>query len=129
MSIKLIFLGCLVSISTSLWAIDDGEFRGETKAKIEILQKQNDELKTKIVTLEKDSQSVEEFKNSITDQDKRIQDLSFYTSLIATLIAILTLIVGAVGVAFPYLMFRQNSKSQEEAKKDIELWKIKTKWA
>lgn len=40
MSIKLIFLGCLVSISTSLWAIDDGEFRGETKAKIEILQKQ-----------------------------------------------------------------------------------------
>lgn len=127
MSIKLIFLGCLVSISTSLWAIDDGEFRGETKAKIEILQKQNDEIKTKIVTLEKDSQSVEEFKNSITDQDKRIQDLSFYTSLIATLIAILTLIVGAVGVAFPYLMFRQNSKSQEEAKKDIELWKIKTK--
>lgn len=127
MSIKLFFLECLVIFSTSLLGSDEGEFRGETKAKIEILQKQNDELKTKITAIEKDSQSVEEFKNSITDQDKRIQDLSFYTSLIATLIAILTLIVGAVGVAFPYLMFRQNSKSQEEAKKDIELWKIKTK--
>lgn len=128
MKIKLIILGCLVAISTSLWATDAGEFRGETKAKIEILQKQNDELTTKIDEIEKNNVNIETFKTSIVDQDKRIQDLSFYTSLIATIIAILTLIVGAVGVAFPYLMFRQNSKSQEEAKKDIETWKEKTKF-
>lgn len=127
MSIKVFFLGCLVVFSTSLWATDVGEFRGETKAKIEILQKQNDELKTKIDEIEKNNINIEALKTSIVDQDKRIQDLSFYTSLIATIIAILTLVVGAVGVAFPYLMFRQNSKSQEEAKKDIELWKDKTK--
>lgn len=127
MNVKLFYLGCLFIFSTSLWAVNEGEFRGETKAKIEILQKQNDELKTKVDAIEKNNINIEAFKTSITDQDKRIQDLSFYTSLIATLIAILTLIVGAVGVAFPYLMYRQNSKSQEEAKKDIEGWKEKTK--
>lgn len=127
MRIKLFFLGFLVAIATSLWGTDVGEFRGETKAKIEILQKLNDELKTKIDEIEKNNINIEVVKNSIVDQDKRIQDLSLYVSIIATIIAILTLIVGAVGVAFPYLMFRENSKSHEEAKKDIELWKEKTK--
>jgi len=127
MSIKLIFLECLVIISTSLWATDAGEFRGETKAKIEILQKQNDELKTKIAEIEKNNINIEVIKNSIIDQDKRIQDLSLYVSITATIIAILTLIAGVGGVAFPYVMYKQNTKAQESAKKDIESWKEKTK--
>lgn len=116
------FLGCLVAISTSLWAMDAGEFRGETKAKIEILQKQNDQANSKIDSLEKDIR--DEYK---TVTDRQNEQISALQSNFDTFITLLSLIAGIGGVAFPYVMYKQNTKAQETAKKDIESWKEKTK--
>lgn len=108
MKIKLFFLGCLVVFSTSLWAIDAGEFRGETKAKIEILQKQNDEIKTKIDEIEKNSQSVDTFKNTIDRQDKRIEDVNAKmgnaaekTSWLAVFLSIWAIIITILSIIIP----------------------------
>lgn len=122
MKINLVFLGCLVAISTSLWASDEGEFRGETKAKIEILQKQSDQANTKIDSLEKDIR--DEYKTVTDRQNERINDLQ---NSFNTFLALLSTIIAIGGVGFPYMMYRQNTKAQEAAKKDIEAWKEKTK--
>ena len=121
MNIKLLFLGFLVAISTSLWAMDAGEFRGETKAKIEILQKQNDQANSKIESLEKDIR--DEYK---TVTDRQNEQISALQSNFDTFITLLSLIAGIGGVAFPYVMHKQNTKAQETAKNDIEAWKEKT---
>lgn len=108
MSIKVFFLGCLVVFSALLWGSDEGEFRGETKAKIEIFQKQNDELKTKIDAIEKDNQSIEEFKNTIDRQDKRIEDVNAKmgsaaekTSWLAIIVGIWAVVATIASIIFP----------------------------
>lgn len=131
----LLFVSLL--LLTSLFAdtsSTDAEFHGEAKAKITFLEKQNIELKTKLDGLEDKQKSVEEYKNIIDRQDKRVEDVntkmasvSEKTSWLAIIIGCLTFLIGLGGIIFPYVMYKQNKKSQEEAKEDIKLWKEITK--
>lgn len=136
MAPKALLLVSLLTL-TSLFAdtsLTDAEFRGEAKAKIIFLEKQNTELKTKLESLEDKQKSVEEYKAIIDRQDKRIEDIntkmasvSEKTSWLAIIIGCLTFLIGLGGIIFPYVMYKQNKKSQEEAKEDIKLWKEITK--
>jgi len=119
MSIKLFFLGCLVIFSTSLWGNDAGEFRGETKAKIEILQKQNDELKENIDEIKKDRKSVEEFKNTIDRQDKRIEDFN----TLAIIIGLWAIVATFISIAVPlFFAFKWKNEAINEAREAASQW-------
>lgn len=136
MALKALLFISLLTL-TSLFAdtsSTDAEFRGEAKAKITFLEKQNVELKTKLESLEDKQKSVEEYKAIIDRQDKRVEDVnakmssvSEKTSWLAIIIGCLTFLIGLGGIIFPYAMYKQNKKSQEEAKEDIKLWKDITK--
>jgi len=110
MSIKLLFLGCLITLSTSLWATDTGEFRGETKAKIEILQKQNDQINTKIDSLEKDVR--DEYKTVTDRQNERIGDIASYFNTFLAVLGILAALAG-------YMTFK---RSKELALNEVKDW-------
>lgn len=110
MSIKLLFLGCLIALSTSLWAIDDGEFRGETKAKIEILQKQNEQSNSKIDSLEKDIR--DEYKTATDRQNERIGDIESHFNIFLTILGILAALAS-------YMTFK---RSKELALNEVKEW-------
>lgn len=132
MALKSLLFVSLLTL-TSLFAdtsSTDAEFRGEAKAKITFLEKQNTELKAKLDSLEDKQKSVEEYKAIIDRQDKRVEDVNAKmawaaekTSWLAVIVGVLTLFAGFVG----FMTYRQNEKAKEEAKKDIEFWKEKTK--
>lgn len=90
----------------------DAEFRGEAKAKIIFLEKQNSELKTKFDSLEDKQKSVEEYKNIIDKQDLRINDLKDTLTLVVGLFALFASIAG-------YLIY---SKAQLNAKAEAQKW-------
>ncbi len=112
MAIKLLFLWCLITFSTSLWATDTdaGEFRGETKAKIEILQKQNDQTNTKIDSLEKDVR--DEYKTVTDRQNERIGDIESHFNIFLTILGILAALAS-------YMTFK---RSKEIAIKEVKDW-------
>jgi len=110
MRIKLFLLGCLVAISTSSWATDEGEFRGETKAKIEILQKQNDQINSKINSLEKDIR--DEYKTVTDRQNERIEDIESHFNIFLTILGILAALAS-------YMTFK---RSKEMALSEVKEW-------
>lgn len=110
MSIKLFFLGCLIVFSTSLLGSDAGEFRGETKAKIEILQKQSDQTTTKIDSLEKDIR--DEYKIVTDRQNERIGDIENHFNIFLAILGIFAAIAG-------YITFK---KSKELALTEVKDW-------
>jgi|GEM_PF-2018319 hypothetical protein len=125
---SLLFVSLLTLISLFAdTSSTDAEFRGEAKAKITFLEKQNNELKIKLDSLEDKQKSVEEYQNIIDRQDKRIEDVNTKMSVAGAIVSFLAIIIGIGGVVFPIVLFRQNMKIQEQAKNDIELWKEKTK--
>ena len=129
MELKALLFVSLLTL-TSLFAdtsTTDAEFRGEAKAKITFLEKQNVEIKIKLDSLEDKQKSVEEYKNIIDRQDKRVEDVNSKMSVAGVIVAFLAIIIGIGGVVFPIVLFRQNTKIQEQAKSDIVLWKEKTK--
>jgi tetratricopeptide (TPR) repeat protein len=114
MTLKALLLISFVTL-TSLFAdtsLTDAESRGEIKAKITFLEKQNDELKTKFNNLEDKQKSVEEYKNIIDKQDLRITDLKDTLTLVVGLVALFASIAG-------YLIY---SKAQLNAKAEAQKW-------
>lgn len=110
MAIKLLFLGFLIILTTSLWATDAGEFRGETKAKIEILQKQNDQANSKIDSLEKDIR--DEYKTVTDRQNERIGDIESHFNIFLTILGILAALAS-------YMTFK---RSKELALNEVKEW-------
>ena len=110
MNVKLFFLGCLVIFSASLWAVDEGEFRGETKAKIEILQKQNNQTNSKIDSLEKDIR--DEYKTVTDRQNERIGDIESHFNIFLTILGILAALAS-------YMTFK---RSKEMALNEVQEW-------
>lgn len=113
---------------------NDGEFRGKVNVKLENLEKLNEEFNADIKILAEKQKNVEDYKNIIDRQDKRIEDIntqitfsSEKTSWLAAIVGLLTLVIGVGGVAFPYMVYKQNKEIQEEAKENIKQWKESTK--
>ncbi len=95
----------------------NGEFIGETKAKIEHLQKENAELKNKVESLEKESQSVEQFRDIIGRQDARIGDVNSTLTLWSIVVAIWAIIATFISIGIPlFLAFRWKKEVTDEAK-------------
>lgn len=111
-------------ILTSLFAdtsLTDAEFRGEAKAKITFLEKQNAELKTKLDSLEDKQKSVEEYKDILNQQNSRISDISLYITSFGILIAIMT--IGAT--IFGYFSVKSHAKEEARASAQAEINELK----
>lgn len=109
---------------TSLFAdtsSTDAEFRGEAKAKITFLEKQNVELKTKLDSLEDKQKSVEEYKDILNQQNSRISDISLYITSFGILIAIMT--IGAT--IFGYFSVKSHAKEEARASAQAEINELK----
>lgn len=106
---KFLFL-VLALLASFLFAKTEDEFRGEAKAKIENLQKENSELKAKIEKMKDDVQN--DTKDLIDRQDKRIEDINFnFNAATAWIFGLFTII----GIVMPFIQWRVNSRLIKEA--------------
>jgi len=107
----------------------DAEFRGEAKAKITFLEKQNAELKAKLDSLEDKQKSVEEYKAIIDRQDKRVEDVNAKmawaaekSSSLANIIGIWAIMATFISIGLPlYLTFKWKKEVTEEAKETAQI--------
>lgn len=88
---------------------DDSEFRGEAKAKIEMLQHQNDELKTKIDSLDDKVKSVDTYKD-------QIQEVNTHVDRSINILAIVLALSGVLGY------FSVKSRAKDEAREAAKEW-------
>lgn len=127
---SLLFVSLLTLISLFAdTSLIDAEFRGEAKAKITFLEKQNVELKTKLDSLEDKQKSVEEYKAIIDRQDKRVEDVnakmasvSEKTSWLAIIVGLWAIVATFISIGLPlYLTFRWKKEVSEEAKETAKM--------
>ncbi|MFY9143792.1 tetratricopeptide repeat protein [Sulfuricurvum sp.] len=102
--VMIFFLGTLGCLGAS-----DAEFRGEAKAKIEILQKQNDELKTKVDALDDKTKSIDAYKD-------QIQEVNMHVDRSINILAIVLALSGVLGY------FSVKSRAKDEAREAAEEW-------
>lgn len=123
MILKSLLFISLLTLS-SLFAdtsLTDAEFRGEAKAKITFLEKQNDELKTKLDSLGDKQKSVEEYKDILNQQNSRISDISLYITIFGIFIAIMT--IGAT--IFGYFSVKSHAKEEARESAQAEINELK----
>jgi len=126
MALKALLFASLLTLTSLLadTSSTDAEFRGEAKAKITFLEKQNTELKTKLDSLEDKQKNVEEYKNIIDRQDKRIDDVNAKmawaaekSSSLANIIGLWAIIATFISIAIPvYFTFKWKIEAEEKSK-------------
>lgn len=79
---------------------------------IQLLLKENDNTKQKIEQLQKDTKSVEEYKNIIDRQDKRIEDANNHISSLSIVLAFIAIIASWLGIY----------KVRSDAEKTVKEW-------